>query len=80
LLADEGQAERAIELHELTMRHPVIERGPFYQALSVPLIDQISANLPHEVVEAARQRGQKRDMYLTAEELLGEISSRSLVA
>jgi hypothetical protein len=76
LLVDEGQTEHAIELHELTLRYPIIERSPFYRDLSVPVIDQISASLMPEIVEAAKKRGRERDLFATAQELLDQFRVR----
>jgi hypothetical protein len=72
LLADEGQLERAVEVYALASRHPVVANSRWCEDVVGKKITAVAATLPPEVVAAAQERGQARDLRATAEELLEE--------
>ena len=76
LLVDEGEVERAIELHTLATRYPLIKSSPWFHNMAGQYVDAAATNLPSQVVAAARGRGQQRDLFSTAEELLEELSGK----
>jgi hypothetical protein len=60
---------RAIELYALCQRYPTAANAPWFEAAAGKSIAAATASLPQEVVEAARERGRKRDLFMTAAEL-----------
>jgi predicted ATPase len=71
LLAAEGEEERALELLALVLHHPT--SWQWTKDRAAPLAAELEAELPPEVVAAARDRGQARDLDATVEELLAEL-------
>ncbi len=72
LLADEGEAERALELYALAARHPVVANSRWYKHIVA-----VAATLPPEVVAAAQERGRARDLEAAVAELLIEAGQES---
>lgn len=70
LLAHEGERERAVELLEFVMHHPACGISTKNQAQ--PVLSELIAQLPRELVAAAQARGRVR----TLEELLLNLSGR----
>ena len=73
LLADQGQAERAVELYALAWRHPVVSNSRWYEDIAGRELAAVAALLPLEVRTAAQARGRARDLWATAQELLDEL-------
>jgi tetratricopeptide (TPR) repeat protein len=73
LLADEGQIERAIELYALVSRYPFVAHSRWFEDVARNKMASVAANLPAEVVEAARERDQARDLIATVEKHLTEL-------
>ena len=71
LLAAEGEKERALELLALVLHHPV--SWQMAKDRAAPLIAQLEAKLPPDVVAAAQARGRARDLEVTVQELLVEL-------
>ena len=71
LLAAEGEKERALELLALVLHHPV--SWQMAKDRAAPLIAQLEAELPPNVVAAAQARGRLRDLEATIQELLVEL-------
>jgi tetratricopeptide (TPR) repeat protein len=67
----QAKEERALELLALIMSH----RSSWQMAKdkAAPLITELEAKLPHEVVAQARERGRARDLEKTVQELLDEL-------
>jgi len=74
LLADEGEAERAIELYALASRYPFVANSHWFEDVVGREIAAIAATLPPDVVQASQTRGQAKDLWPTAAELLEELS------
>jgi hypothetical protein len=72
LLADEGQAERAVELYALASRSPLVANSRWFEDFVGRHIAAAAAALPREVVAAAQERGRSRDLDATVAELLAE--------
>ena len=73
LLAAEGESERALELLAMFSHHPTTWHWmKHYRAK--PLVAALEAELPPDVVAAARERGRARDLDATVAELLDELA------
>jgi predicted ATPase/DNA-binding SARP family transcriptional activator len=75
LLADEGHTERALELYALASRHPFVANSRWFEDVAGNQLSALAANLPAAAVNAARERGQARDLDATVEELLTELAT-----
>jgi hypothetical protein len=73
LLADEGHTERGLELYALASRYPFVANSRWFEDIAGNQLAAVAANLPTAVVNAARERGQARDLDATVEELLSEL-------
>ena len=71
LFAKQGKEELALELLVLVMSHPKSWQMGKDQA--APLVAELKAKLPPEVVVAALERGRARDLEKTVQELLVEL-------
>jgi tetratricopeptide (TPR) repeat protein len=68
----EGQPERAVELLALAQTLPHVARSRWFAEVVGRPIGEATAGLPPDVVTGARQRGQARELWETAEALLQE--------
>jgi predicted ATPase/DNA-binding SARP family transcriptional activator len=73
LMVAEGQIERAVELYALALQQPFVSSSRCYEDVVGRQIDAAAATLPPEVVAAARERGQARDLETTVRELVDEL-------
>jgi tetratricopeptide (TPR) repeat protein len=73
LLADQGDAERAVELYALASSHPYVANSRWFEDIAGKEIAAVAATLPPDVVAAAQERGRARDLWDTAAELLQEL-------
>jgi tetratricopeptide (TPR) repeat protein len=73
LLADRGQEERAVELYALASRYPFVANSRWFEDVAGRHLAAVAAALPSEVVAAAQERGQARDLDATVAELLEEL-------
>jgi hypothetical protein len=73
LMAEQGQAERAVEIYALASRYPYVANSRWYEDLVGQRIAAVAATLPPEVVAAAQERGRARDLWTTVEELAVEL-------
>jgi hypothetical protein len=67
-----------VELHALTLQDPTIRNSQFQEDLFGRHIEAVAAKLPPETVVAVQKRGQARDLWQTAAELLAEIEAGEL--
>jgi hypothetical protein len=74
LLVDEGNLEHAVELSALASRYPNVANSRWFEDVAGKQIVAAAAALPPDVVAAAQARGQARDLWATAEELLEEFA------
>ena len=65
-----GEPERALELLGLVLHHPLFHPDP--QEVADPILAQLRADLPPEVVEAGLERGKNLDYDTVVQELLAE--------
>jgi hypothetical protein len=72
MLVNTDQVERAVELCGLIDEHAMCGKTPWFEDVVGTTITEMAANLPPEVVGAARERGSQRDLFSTAAELLEE--------
>jgi tetratricopeptide (TPR) repeat protein len=76
LLVNTNQVERAVELCALIDEQAMCGKTPWFEDVAGREIKQLAASLPSSVVEAARERGRQRDLFLTAAELLEEFKNK----
>jgi hypothetical protein len=72
LLADVGQAERAVEVYALACRYGFVACSRLWEDIAGRRMAALAAALPPDLVAAAQERGRSRDPWATADELLGE--------
>ena len=72
LLADQGQADRAVELYALCCRYPMIGNSRWYADVVGKHIATAAAALPADVADAAQERGRSGDLWATVNALLAE--------
>jgi tetratricopeptide (TPR) repeat protein len=75
VLADQGEGERAVELYALASRYPYVANSQWFEDVCGKHIAAVAATLPPDVVSAAQERGQARDLWATADEMLEELGS-----
>jgi hypothetical protein len=73
LLADEGEAEQAVELYALASCYDYVANSKWFEDVAGAHIAAVAETLPPEVVTAAQERGRARDLWETAQELLEEL-------
>jgi tetratricopeptide (TPR) repeat protein len=73
LLADEGQAERSVELYALASRSPFVSKSCWFQDVVGREISDVAAALPPNTLAAIEERGRAQDLESTAAELLTEL-------
>jgi predicted ATPase/class 3 adenylate cyclase len=79
LLARLGESERAVEIYALAREHEFVAKSRWFEDVTGQSVAAAAENLPAEDVAAAKARGEARDVWQTADELLqqlqpGEIS------
>jgi predicted ATPase len=74
-LIEQGQPERAVELYATASRYGLVSSSCFFQNVFGRPIAAAAAGLPPEVVAAARERGQARDLATVVADLLTEVST-----
>ena len=75
LLVAEGEKEQALELLALVLYHPF--SWQMTKDYATPLIAELKAKLPSEVVATALERGRARNLETTVQELLVELGESS---
>ncbi len=78
LLADEGEAEHAIELYSLASRHPFVAKSLWFEDVAGRHIAAVAGTLPSQVVATTQERGQSRDLEATVGELLIDLGQKTL--
>jgi tetratricopeptide (TPR) repeat protein len=73
LLADRGEAERAVELYALASRYSYVSNAQWFEDIAGKEIAAVAATLKPDVVAAAQARGRARDLDATVKELLAEL-------
>ena len=76
LFVDEGEVERAVELYSLASTQGIVANSKWFADIAGEEIAAAAAQLPAEVVEAARARGQSLDMVETGKKLLNELAEK----
>jgi tetratricopeptide (TPR) repeat protein len=75
LYADEGEAERAVELFSLASRYGFVANSIWFQDIVGQTLTEAAAGLSPDVLHAARERGAALDLEDTIGELLAGRSS-----
>jgi tetratricopeptide (TPR) repeat protein len=78
LLADEGEAERAVEIYALASRYGFVANSRLWEDIAGREIAALAATLPPDVGTAAQARGRARDLEATVKELLEDFTARRL--
>jgi tetratricopeptide (TPR) repeat protein len=73
LLADQGAAERAVEVYACASRYGFVADSCWFEALTAGLVAEAEALLPAKVAGAARARGEAQDWDAMAARLLAEL-------
>jgi len=73
-MADEGEAERAIELYVLASRHPFVANSRWFEDVIGQHIAAVARTLPPQVAATAQERGRGRDLEGTVEKLLIDLA------
>jgi predicted ATPase/DNA-binding SARP family transcriptional activator len=73
LLADQGEQEQAVEVYALASRYSNVAKSRWFEDVVGHHIAAVAATLPLDVVAAAQERGQARDLETTAAELMVEL-------
>jgi len=73
LLAEQGHAERAVELYALAWRHPVLANAQSFIDSFGQRLDAVVAALPPAIAAAAQTRGRLLDLWATAATLDAEL-------
>jgi tetratricopeptide (TPR) repeat protein len=73
LFAEQGQAERAVELYALAACDPLVAKAQSFEDIAGRHVREAAGALPADVVAAARARGRGRDPQATVRELLEEL-------
>jgi tetratricopeptide (TPR) repeat protein len=75
LLAATGKGAHAIEIWALAKCHPFVANSKWFEDVAGRELDDLAATLPAEAAEAAWERGQRLELWQTAEALLAELEA-----
>jgi predicted ATPase/DNA-binding SARP family transcriptional activator len=70
LLADGGQAERAVEVYALAARYPLVANSRWFEEVAGREVATVATQLPPQAAQKARTRGQAADLWQAAAEWL----------
>jgi hypothetical protein len=73
LLADRGEQERAVEVHALATRYPLVARSRWFEDVVGRPIKDLATTLPTDVVASARERDQVQGLEASLMELLANL-------
>ena len=73
LFADQGDMERAVELYALASTFDWVAKSKWFADIAGDEIEEVAAELPSDVVDAAQSRGRDLDVWETAGNLLAEL-------
>jgi tetratricopeptide (TPR) repeat protein len=69
-LVDQGEVERAVELHALVTRYPFAAHSRWFEDVAGRRIAESAAALPPDTSQAAQQRGETLDLWGTVDDLM----------
>jgi hypothetical protein len=72
--ADEGHIERAVELHTLAQQFGHIANSCWFEQIASRELESLASALPLKIASAAKSRGRELDIWVTAEQLLKELT------
>jgi len=75
LFADQGEAERAVELYALASTFGIVANSKWFDDIAGDEIAAVAEGLPEDVIEAAKTRGRSLDLWETVAELLDELEA-----
>jgi tetratricopeptide (TPR) repeat protein len=78
LLADYGLAERAVEVHALVARYPLVANSRWFEEVAGREMAAVAAQLPPDAAGAARTRGQAADLWQAAAKWLETLANTSV--
>jgi hypothetical protein len=74
-LADQGEAEQAVEVYSLTSCHPWVSN--WARDIAGSYVTAAASTLPPQIVEEAKARGRALDPWVTSAELLSHLTNQS---
>lgn len=77
LLANSGDAERAVEIWALAQRMPILANSRYYEDLAWREVAAAADSVPPDFLAVARERGRALDLWKTAGELLTWLESQA---
>ncbi len=72
VLAERGEAQRAVEVYALLNRHDYVANSRWFGDVFGQVVEKAAANLPPDTVAAAKARGEASVLWQAARELLSE--------
>jgi hypothetical protein len=72
VLAEQGEAERAVEIYALLNRHEFVANARWFVDVFGQVVEKAAADLPPDTVLTAKARGEALDLWQAAKELLAE--------
>jgi tetratricopeptide (TPR) repeat protein len=78
LMADRGEAERAVELYALASGNPYVGNCQWFEDVAGKHIAAVATTLPPDLVAAAQERGKTLDVWETVAELLALFDEKTL--
>jgi predicted ATPase len=74
-LADQEEAERAVEVYSMTSSHPWVSSWAWLEDIAGSYVSAAASTLPPEVVEEATARGRDLDPWVISAELLSHLTN-----
>jgi hypothetical protein len=74
LLVEEGEVILALELDALAQQHGHVARSRWFRDIAGRELEAAAAAVPPEVANAARERGERRELWETAAEMVARWS------
>jgi hypothetical protein len=75
LLADEGQAEQAVELYATVSRYPLVSNSRLLADRAGPQMAAVAAQLPEDTAAAAQARGRAQDLEAAVAGMAAELGA-----
>jgi hypothetical protein len=72
VLAEGGEAERAVEIYALLNRHEFVANARWFADVFGQVVEKAAAHLPPDMIAAAKARGEASDLWQAAREVLTE--------
>jgi hypothetical protein len=77
LIGSNGNPARSLELYAVVCQSPLVAKSRWFEDVYGRQLSVIAEGLPTELVQSARERGTKRDLWETAAEVLKEFECKT---